>query len=92
MIVGTGSQEREDWQPRGERIGWLDADDLFLDPESSFAAVQKLARDQGTSVPTKQRTLWKRLAGAESLVPVIGVGVPTPCGGRSEGGGWRSST
>ena len=42
VIVGTGSQEREDWQPRGERIGWLDADDLFLDPESLFAAVQKL--------------------------------------------------
>ena len=68
VIVGTGSQEREDWQPRGERIGWLDADDLFLDPESSFAAVQKLARDQGTSVPTKQRTLWKRLAEQNHLV------------------------
>ena len=68
VIVGTGNQEREDWQPRGERIGWLDADDLFLDPESSFAAVQKLARDQGTSVPIKQRTLWKRLAEQGHLV------------------------
>ena len=68
VIVGAGSQEREDWQPRGERIGWLDADDLFLDPESPFAAVQKLARDQGTSVPIKQRTLWKRLAEQGQLV------------------------
>jgi hypothetical protein len=62
VIVGTGDQQREEWRPKGERVGWLDADDLFLDPESSFAAVQKLARDQGASVPIKPRTLWKRLA------------------------------
>ena len=68
VIVGAGNQEREVWRPRGERIGWLDADDLFLDPESAFAAVQKLARDQGTSVPIKQRTLWKRLAEQGHLV------------------------
>ena len=67
-IVGAGSQEREEWRPKGERVGWLDADDLLLDPESSFAAVQKLARDQGTSVPIKQRTLWKRLAEQGHLV------------------------
>jgi hypothetical protein len=29
--------------------------------------VQKLARDQGTSVPIKQRTLWKRLAEQDHL-------------------------
>ena len=69
VIVGAGNQEREDWRPRGERVGWLGADDdLFLDPESSFAAVQKLARDQGTSMPIKQRTLWKRLAEQGHLV------------------------
>ena len=62
VIVGTGDQQREEWRPKGERVGWLDADDLFLDPEASFAAVQKLARDQGTSVPIKARTLWKRLS------------------------------
>jgi hypothetical protein len=68
VIVGTGNQEREDWRPSGERVGWLDADDLLLDPESSFAAAQKLARDQGTSLPIKQRTLWKRLAEQGHLV------------------------
>ena len=53
-------------QGRADRLA--DADDLFLDPESAFAAVQKLARDQGTSVPLKQRTLWKRLAEQGHLV------------------------
>lgn len=32
-----------------------------LDPESSFAIVQDLARRQGTSFAITQRTLWKRL-------------------------------
>ena len=68
VVVGTGNQARTDWRPNGEQVGWLDADDLYLDPESSFAAVQKLARDQGTSMPIKQRTLWKRLAEQGHLV------------------------
>ena len=73
--LGLADGDRRRRQPgarglaaQGERVGWLDADDLFLDPESSFAAVQKLARDQGTSVPIKQRTLWKRLAEQGHLV------------------------
>jgi hypothetical protein len=61
-LVGSGNYEREAWRPNGERLGWIRQDDLLLDPETAFAAAQKLARDQGTSNPIKQRTLWKRLA------------------------------
>ena len=61
-LVGSGNYEREAWRPNGERLGWIRQDDLFLEPETAFAAAQKLARDQGTSIPIKQRTLWKRLA------------------------------
>ena len=61
-VVGSGSYEREVWRPNGERLGWIRDDDLLLDPDAAFAAAQKLARDQGTSIPIKQRTLWKRLA------------------------------
>ena len=57
---GSGD-EREAWRPDGERLGWIRKDDLLLDPDAAFAAAQKLARDQGTSIPIKQRTLWKRL-------------------------------
>jgi hypothetical protein len=53
--------EREVWRPQGERLGWIRKGDLLLDPDAAFAATQKLARDQGTSIPTKQRTVWKRL-------------------------------
>jgi hypothetical protein len=60
--VGSGHEMREVWRPNGERLGWIRDDDLLLEPETAFAAAQKLARDQGTSIPVKQRTLWKRLA------------------------------
>ncbi|MCC2663875.1 MAG: helicase, superfamily, partial [Geminicoccaceae bacterium] len=58
--AGSGD-EREASRPYGERLGWIRHDDLLLDPDAAFAAAQKLARDQGTSIPIKQRTLWKRL-------------------------------
>jgi hypothetical protein len=61
--VGTFDEHgREAWRPHGERIGWIREDALLLDPEAAFAAMQKLARDQGTSITLKQRSLWKRLA------------------------------
>jgi len=61
-VVGSENYEREVWRPNGERLGWIREDDLLLEPETAFAAAQKLARDQGTSILIKQRTLWKRLA------------------------------
>lgn len=61
-VIRTGQYEQEEWRPNGERLGWIRGDDLWLEPESAFAAAQKLARDQGTSILVKQRTLWKRLA------------------------------
>jgi hypothetical protein len=61
-FAGSGSDPREAWRPNGERLGWIRDGDLLLEPETAFAVAQKLARDQGTSIPVKQRTLWKRLA------------------------------
>ena len=60
-VVGPGTYERAAWRPNGERLGWIRQDDLLLDPDAAYAAAQKLARDQGTAIATKQRTLWKRL-------------------------------
>lgn len=50
------------WLPLGDRIGWLDGEDLLLDPEAAYAAAQRLARDQNSSLPVTQRVLWKRMA------------------------------
>lgn len=50
-----------DWQPQGECIGWIDGDDLYLEPASAFRAVQIFARDSGDAFAIFEPTLKKRL-------------------------------
>jgi len=57
VAIGESTQ----WQSRGTHVGWLDGYDLYLEPDSAFAVVQRLARDQGDSLPVTKNTLWKRL-------------------------------
>jgi hypothetical protein len=47
--------------PLGFQIGWIEGENVYLDPESTFGVVQELARKQGTSLPITPTTLWKRL-------------------------------
>jgi hypothetical protein len=49
------------WESQGRRIGWVDHEGLFLEPEAAFAEAQELARHQGDSLPVTTRTLHKRL-------------------------------
>ena len=61
----TGADEYEgaELQPRGKCIGWLSEDgSLLLEPGAAYAAAQRMARDQGTSLPIKKQTLYKRMA------------------------------
>jgi hypothetical protein len=53
--------------PKGNRIGWVDGDDLYLEPEAVFAEVQSLARSQGENLSTQSRTLWRRLKDGDYL-------------------------
>jgi hypothetical protein len=45
----------------GEQIGWTDGENVYLDPESSFAVAQRLAQDQHDSLPVTPQVLRKRL-------------------------------
>lgn len=36
-----------DWEPAGRRVGWIDGNDILLEPDAAFAAVQRLAGEQG---------------------------------------------
>jgi hypothetical protein len=49
------------WQPQGRRIGWVDGEALYLEPDAAFAEAQKLAGEQGESLAVSPRTLWQRL-------------------------------
>jgi hypothetical protein len=59
--VGPAANGHDEWQPQGERIGWVQGDHLYLEPEASYAAAQEMARDQGHSLSVSSRTLHKRL-------------------------------
>ena len=59
--IGAGQNEREEWQPQGNRIGWVDGEDLYLEPDASYAAAQEFAREQGDSLTVTAHTLRKRL-------------------------------
>lgn len=59
--VGTGDFEREEWRPQGERVGWLEDEGLYLEPDAALAAVQKQGGDSGEPLGVTGRTLRKRL-------------------------------
>ena len=49
------------WREQGAQIGWLEGENLYLEPEATFSAIQQLATSQGTSLAITSRTLWKRM-------------------------------
>jgi hypothetical protein len=61
VTVGAGQYQRTEWQPRGERIGWMEDGQLYLEPEASYAAAQALAGAQGEALAVSPRTLRRRL-------------------------------
>lgn len=61
VVVGTGDNEREEWRPQGHLVGWVDAEDLYLEPQASYAEAQALAREAGDTLAVSPRTLHKRL-------------------------------
>ena len=60
--IRTSTGIAEIWQPQGRLVGWVDSGGVYLEPDASFAEVQKLATEQSDSIPTTKNTLWKRLS------------------------------
>jgi hypothetical protein len=58
----------EQWKPQGDRIGWIDADDLYLDPDAAFAAVQRLGNEQHDPLELTRSTLHRRFRDRGLLV------------------------
>jgi hypothetical protein len=59
-IIGTGDFAAEEWQPQGDRIGWVDGENLYLEADASFRVAQEQARG-GETLTLHPRTLRKRL-------------------------------
>jgi hypothetical protein len=49
------------WSPHGDCVGWVDGDDLFLEPTASYRVVQLAARDTAEPFSISEQTLKKRL-------------------------------
>jgi hypothetical protein len=50
-----------EWQAQGRRIGWVDGENVYLEPEAAYAEACELARQQGGSVPITPNALRRRL-------------------------------
>lgn len=60
--IGIGENQRADWQPKGDRVGWLnaDGDDLYLDRDASYRAAQAMSAE-GAGIEVSAATLARRL-------------------------------
>jgi hypothetical protein len=58
---GRGDFATSEWRPLGQQVGWLDGENLYLDPETSYAVAQDLGRRQGESLAVNAQTLCRRL-------------------------------
>ena len=54
-------RERGAWEPLGECIGWIDDEDLYLEPGAAYLCVQTAGRDMGEALAVSEQTLKKRL-------------------------------
>ena len=59
QTIGAGINERDEWQPQGRRVGWIEDDDVYLEPDAAYGAAQQMATADGLAVAA--RTLWKRM-------------------------------
>jgi hypothetical protein len=57
----TDTNQGQVWTPQGRRIGCVEGEALYLDPEAAHAEAQKLAVEQNDSIAVSCQTLGKRL-------------------------------
>jgi hypothetical protein len=60
VTIGTGEYQRDEWQPRGDRVGWVDGEFIYLDRDAAYRAARGMAAD-GTGVEVSVHTLMRRL-------------------------------
>jgi len=63
-------EKRGEWQPQGNLVGWLDGEQLYLQPDASFAAAQAVGKATGEEITVTPTTLSKRLHDRKLLASV----------------------
>lgn len=54
-------RESHGWAPRGECMGWIEGDDVYLESTTSFRLVKESGRESGESLAVSEQILRKRL-------------------------------
>lgn len=70
-IDGGQPNDRELWgwlngEAQGDRIGWIDGEEIYLQPDAAFSIAQRMASG-GEGLTVTSQTLWKRLKEAGYL-------------------------
>ncbi|MGO9605457.1 MAG: bifunctional DNA primase/polymerase [Candidatus Binataceae bacterium] len=60
VTIGTGDHRRDEWQPQGDRVGWLDGHYVYLNRDAAYRAAQGMAAD-GAGIEVSAITLVRRL-------------------------------
>jgi hypothetical protein len=66
-LLTIGKDGATDWRQSGDRIGWLEGEDLYLEAQASYVVAQEMARNAGTAALPNPKTLHKRLRGLGML-------------------------
>ena len=66
-----GLEDRSHW-PKGNQIGWVVGENLYLDPDASFNVAQKMAQATGDGIAVTGPTLRRRLKDRGLLASVDG--------------------
>ena len=59
-------------QPQGSRIGWVDADHLYLDPQGSLAVIKQMSTELGNHLGSSEKAASKALREAGWLAKTDG--------------------
>jgi hypothetical protein len=60
LTIGSGASSREEWEPCGDRIGWTDSDNLYLNAKAAHLLATRMASN-GDGISISCTTLEKRL-------------------------------
>jgi hypothetical protein len=77
------------WKAHGDCIGWVDSEDIYLEPAAAYRTVQTMARDMNEPFATSEQTLRKRLF-EKGLLATVESTRQTLTGRRTIAGSQRS--
>jgi hypothetical protein len=59
--VGTGEYERSEWKPKGDRAGWIEGAEVYVDLDAALAGIRRVSQATGNGIAIAPKTLAKRL-------------------------------